>query len=164
MVRVKRSGPPKLQTEIVNRRQTMRPRSVVELCLALAVMLLPLGVAAQTQTVRQVPLTRSGPLPATPPINANAQQGPELDSALAGDDSDDSDGSGPGISVNRGIAKGPGAGMKHSGSAKAKSNPELSLSVDAINHFKQRFVAAGGNKFSIEPPHQGPWAENGCVL
>jgi hypothetical protein len=72
-----------------------------------------------------------------------------LDSALAGDDSDDSDGSGPGISVNRGIAKGPGAGMRHSGSGKAKSNPELSFSLDGINHLEQRFVAGGANQFSI---------------
>jgi len=122
----------------------MRSRLVVVLCLALVVMLLPLGVAAQSQIVRQVQLTRSGPLPATPPTSANAQQGPELDSALAGDDNDGSDGSGPGISVNRGIAKGPGAGVQHSGSGRAKSNPELNLSVDGINHFEQRFVAAGG--------------------
>jgi hypothetical protein len=142
----------------------MRSRFVVALCLALVVMLLPLGVAAQSQTVRQVPLTRSGPLLATPPTSVNAQQGPELDSALAGDDNDGSDGSGPGISVNRGIAKGPGTGMQHAGSAKAKSNPELILSVDAINHFEQRFVAAGGNQFSIEPPDQGLCVGNGFVL
>jgi hypothetical protein len=127
-------------------------------------MLLPLGVAAQTQTVRQIPLTRSGPLPATPPISANAEQGPEIDSALVGDADDNSDAGGPGISVNRGIAKGPGAGMQHSGSGKAKSNPELILSVDAINHFEQRFVAAGGNQFSIEPPDQGLCVGNGFVL
>jgi len=142
----------------------MRSRLVVAFCLAFVVMLLPLGVAAQTQTVRQVQLTRSGPLPANPSISAYAQQGPELDSALAGDDNDGSDGSGPGISVNRGIAKGPGAGMRHSGSGKAKSNPELNLTVDGINHFAQRFVAAGGNQFSIEPPDQGLCVGNGFVL
>jgi hypothetical protein len=141
----------------------MHSRLVV-VCLALAVMLLSVGAAAQTQTARQIPLTRSGPLPANPPISANAEQGPELDSAMAGDDNDGSDGSGPGISVNRGIAKGPGAGMQHTGSAKAKSNPELILSVDAINHFEQRFVAAGGNQFSIEPPDQGLCVGNGFVL
>ena len=141
----------------------MHSRLVV-VCLALAVMLLSVGAAAQTQTARQIPLTRSGPLPANPPISANAEQGPELDSALAGDDNDGSDGSGPGISVNRGIAKGPGTGMQHAGSAKAKSNPELVLSVDAINHFEQRFVAAGGNQFSIEPPDQGLCVGNGFVL
>jgi hypothetical protein len=142
----------------------MRSLFVVVVCLALAGMLLPVGAAAQNQTVRQIPLTRSGPLPANPPMSANAAQGPELDSALAGDDNDGSDGGGPGISVNRGIAKGPGAGVRSSGSGKAKSNPELNLSVDAINHFEQRFVAAGGNQFSIEPPDQGLCVGNGFVL
>jgi hypothetical protein len=132
--------------------------------LAFAIALLPLVVSAQSQIVRQVPLTRSGPLPATPPINANAQQGPELDAGLSGNDADGSDASGSGISVNRTISKGPGSGLSHHGSGKAKSNPELSLSVDALNHFQQRFVAAGGNQFSIEPPDQGLCVGNGFVM
>src|ERR1700730_5245362 len=103
-------------------------RLTAVLRMALVVALFPLVVSAQSQTVRQVPLTRSGPLPATPPMNANAEQGPEIDSALAGDDG--SDAGGPGISVNRTISIGPAAGMAHHGSGKAKSNPELSLSVD----------------------------------
>ncbi|HEX4644849.1 MAG TPA: hypothetical protein VH598_04510, partial [Verrucomicrobiae bacterium] len=141
----------------------MRSRLVVGLCSALVVMLLLLGVAAQAQT-RQVQLTRSGPLPGTPAISANALTGPELDSALAGDDNDGSDGNGPAISVNRGIAKGPGAGVRNSGSVKAKSNPELSISIDGINHFAQRFMAGGANQFSIEPPDQGLCVGNGFVL
>src|SRR5260370_19861877 len=145
----------------------MRSRLVVVVRIALVTALLPLVVAAQSQSksVRQVPLTRSGPLPTTPPINANAEQGPEVDSALAGDSNDDgSDAGGPGISVNRTISKGPGTGMVHHGSGQAKSNPELSLSVDALNHFQQRFVAAGGNQFSIEPPDQGLCVGNGFVM
>lgn len=142
----------------------MRSRLVVVLCVAFVVMLLPLGAAAQNQTVRQVQLTRSGPLPGAPPISANALTGPELDSAMAGDDDDDSDGNGPGISVNRGIAKGPGAGVRSGGSGKAKSNPELNFSLDGINHFAQRFVAGGANQFSIEPPDQGLCVGNGFVL
>jgi hypothetical protein len=143
----------------------MRSRLIAVVRIALVSALLPLVVSAQSQSVRQVPLTRSGPLPATPPINANAEQGPEVDSALAGDSNDDgSDAGGPGISVNRTVSKGPGTGMVHHGSGKAKSNPELSLSVDALNHFQQRFVAAGGNQFSIEPPDQGLCVGNGFVL
>jgi hypothetical protein len=141
----------------------MRPRLIVVVRIALVIALLPLLVSAQSQSVRQIPLTRSGPLPATPPTNANAEQGPEVDSALAGDD-DSSDANGPGISVNRTVSKGPGSGMLHHGSGKAKANPELSLSVDALNHFQQRFVAAGGNQFSIEPPDQGLCVGNGFVL
>src|SRR5712664_2188728 len=143
----------------------MRSRLMVVVRIALVIALLPLVVSAQSQSVRQVPLTRSGPLPTTPPVNANAEQGPEVDAALAGDNNDDgSDAGGPGISVNRTVSKGPGAGMVHHGSGQAKSNPELSLSVDALNHFQQRFVAAGGNQFSIEPPDQGLCVGNGFVL
>jgi hypothetical protein len=40
----------------------------------------------------------------------------------------------------------------------------LSLSVDALNHFQQRFVAGGGNQFSIEPPDQGLCVGNGFVM
>jgi hypothetical protein len=83
---------------------------------------------------------------------------------MDGGEDDGSDAGGPGISVNRTVSKGPGAGMRHSGSGKAKSNPELSLSVDALNHFQQRFVAAGGNQFSIEPPDQGLCVGNGFVM
>src|SRR5260370_12827133 len=78
----------------------MRSRLVVVVRIALVTALLPLVVSAQSQSqsVRQVPLTRSGPLPTTPPINANAEQGPEVDSALAGDSNDDgSDACGPRI-------------------------------------------------------------------
>jgi hypothetical protein len=132
--------------------------------IAFVVALFPLVVSAQSQIVRQVPLTRSGPLPQTPPLNANAQQGPELDAGLSGNDADGSDASGSGVSVNRTISKGAGGGVSHSGNAKAKSNPELSLSVDALNHFQQRFVAGGGNQFSIEPPDQGLCVGNGFVM
>src|ERR1700719_402878 len=132
----------------------MRSRLTVILRIAFVIALFPLVVSAQSQIVRQVPLTRSGPLPQTAPMNAKAQQGPELDAGLSGNDADGSDANGPGIVVNRTIAKGAGNGVSHSGNAKAKSNPELSLSIDAINHFQQRFVAGGGNQFSIEPPDQ----------
>src|SRR5260221_10277507 len=103
----------------------MRSRLVVVLCLTFALMLLPLGVAAQTQTVRQVQMTRSGPLPANPPMNASAQLGPEVDSALVGDADDNSDAGGPGISVNRGIAKRAGVGVRSSGSGGGKSQSAL---------------------------------------
>src|SRR6202140_226702 len=144
----------------------MRSRLAVILRVALVVALFPLIVSAQSQVVRQVPLTRSGPLPSTPPANANAQQGPEVDSALVGNDADGSgdDNGGPGIAVNRTIAKGPGSALGHRGNGKAKSNPELALSIDGINHYQQRSVAAGGNQFSIEPPDQGLCVGNGFVL
>jgi hypothetical protein len=54
--------------------------------------------------------------------------------------------------------------MSHGGNAKAKSNPELMLSIDALNHFQQRFIAGGGNQFSVEPPDQGLCVGKGFVL
>ena len=130
-----------------------------------ALLLLPSLALAQRQVVRQIPLTRSGSLPATPPSGSNAQVGPELDSAIIGNDADggDSDG-GTGIALNRSIAKGPGAPISDRGKGRAKSNPELALTIDGINHFQQRFVAGGGNQFSIEPPDQGLCAGNGFVM
>src|SRR5713101_6229911 len=128
--------------------------------------LLSVAVSAQSQSVRQIPLVRNVPFPGTSPVIADTGQGPEFESALVGDDADsgDSDSGGPGIAVNRSISKGPGGPISHRGSAKAKSNPELMLSLDGINHFQQRFVAGGGNQFSIEPPDQGLCVGNGFVL
>ena len=131
-----------------------------------ALLLLPAMSLAQTQVVRRIPLARSASLPPTPPASPDAQVGPELDSALIGDDADgagDDDG-GQGVTINRTIARGHGPAISHGGNAKAKSNPELARSIDGINHFQQRFVAGGGNQFSIEPPDQGLCVGNGFVL
>src|SRR5437899_5834399 len=143
----------------------MRSRFLVIPSLTLAG-LLSVAVPAHSQSVRQIPLTRNAALPGTPPIVPDATQGPEFDSALVSGDADSGgdDGGGPAVSVNRTISKGPGSPMSHHGSANAKSNPELTLSIDGINHFQQRFVAGGGNQFSIEPPDQGLCVGNGFVL
>jgi hypothetical protein len=128
-------------------------------------LLLPMMVLAQKQVVRQVPLASRGPLPTTPPANGSAEQGPEFDAVIVSGDADggDDNGGGPGIAVNRTISKGPGVPRGHGGNGKAKSNPELGLTIDGINHFQQRFVAAGGNQFSIEPPDQVcAWAMGLC--
>jgi len=142
----------------------MRPRLKVVLRLALVVALFPLMVSAQSQTVRQVPRSRSGPLPGPAPMSPNPTQGPEFDSTVVGGDADNGDDAGSGITINRTIAKGTGAPNNHGGNGKAKSNPELALSIDGINHFQQRFVAGGANQFSIEPPDQGLCVGNGFVL
>src|SRR5258708_10655456 len=131
-----------------------------------ALLLLPRVVREQKQVVRQVPLASRGPLPMTPPTNGNAERGPEFDAVMVSGDADggDDNGAGPGIAVNRTISKGPGVPRGHGGNGKAKSNPELALTIDGINHFQQRFVAAGGNKFSFEPPRQGLCVGNRVVL
>jgi len=130
------------------------------------VFLLPLTVSTQAQSVRQVPLAAVNSLPSNSPIAADNGQGPELDSALTGNDADgsDSDAGGPGIAINRTISKGPGSPMSHGGNGRAKSNPELLASINGLDHFDQRFGAANGNQFSIEPPDQGLCVGNGFVL
>ena len=144
----------------------MPSRLAIVLRTFFAVLLFPLLVLAQSQVVRQVPLQRSGSVPPPASASPDAAQGPELDSALAGDDADSNGGddNGMGIAINRSIAKHSGAAIGHGGNGRAKSNPELMLSVDGINHFQQRFVAAGGNQFSIEPPDQGLCVGNGFVM
>jgi hypothetical protein len=129
-------------------------------------MLLPL-TSAQAQFVRQVPRVGVTSFPANSPVAPDTGQGPELDSALIGNDPDASslnDASAPGIAVNRTISRAPGSPMSHPGNGKAKSNPELLLSIDGLNHFSQRFGANKGNQFSLEPPDQGLCVGNGFVL
>src|SRR5882757_3255301 len=153
------------QSDFTHRRRTMRSRFPAIPCLAFAA-LLSLAIAAQAQSVRKVSLVRNSPFPAAQSANPNATQGPEFDSALVSGDADSGgdDSDGPAVHVNRSISKGPGSPMSHHGSAQAKSNPELILSLNGINHFEQRFVAGGGNQFSIEPPDQGLCVGNGFVL
>jgi len=109
-----------------------------------AVILLPLAASSQAQSVRQIPLATVNSLPASSPVATDNGQGPELDSALIGNDADgsDSDASSPGIAINRTISKGPGSPMSHTGNGRAKSNPELLASINGLDHFDQRFGAA----------------------
>ena len=65
--------------------------------------------------------------------------------------------------VNRSLAKGAGQGKSVNSGKKAKSNPELKVSFDGLNHNNQR-GANGGNQFSTEPPDQGLCVGNGYVL
>lgn len=57
----------------------------------------------------------------------------------------------------------PGAGSPTSSGKKAKSNPELILSFEGVNHRDSR-LAFGGNQFSGEPADQGLCAGNGYIL
>jgi len=65
--------------------------------------------------------------------------------------------------VNRSPAKGVGKGISVNSSKKAKSNPELKVSFDGLDHRDQR-LANEGNQFSVEPPDQGLCVGNGYVL
>src|SRR5204862_5510073 len=55
---------------------------------------------------------------------------------------------------NRSNSKHSSNGSSANSGQKAKSNPELKLSFDGLNHRAQR-TANGGNQFSLEPPDQG---------
>lgn len=68
-----------------------------------------------------------------------------------------------GAIVDRSDDQGPGQGANANGSQQAKSNPQLKLSFDGLNHRQQR-LANGGNQFSVEPPDQGMCAGNGFVM
>lgn len=57
----------------------------------------------------------------------------------------------------------PGAGTPTSSGKKAKSNPELILSFEGVNHRDTR-LAFGGNQFSGEPADQGLCVGNGYLL
>ena len=56
-----------------------------------------------------------------------------------------------------------GSGGPATGRPRAKSNPQLLLDFEGVNHLEQR-LAGGGNQFSGEPPDQGLCAGNGFIL
>jgi len=64
---------------------------------------------------------------------------------------------------NRSQSQSASHGASTNSGKKAKSNPELNLSFDGLNHRQQR-LANGGNQFSVEPPDQGLCAGNGFVI
>ena len=57
----------------------------------------------------------------------------------------------------------PGAGSPTSSGRKAKSNPQVNLSFEGLNHRDSR-LAFGGNQFSGEPADQGVCVGNGYIL
>jgi len=121
---------------------------------------LPLHSQSATKTVIQIQKAGTGSLQSLPTGSAVDQGIQEFDDAVA--DEDDAAGSVHEF-LNRSIANAPGLGANASSGKKAKSNPQVNLSVDGLNFFNQRF-ANGGNQFSVEPPDQGLCAGNGYVL
>src|SRR5579859_2696282 len=138
------------------------------LCLAVFAMLVFLAARSNAQVTRQINSSGTAqPVPTQAGLPGIQDQ--EIDTALAGNDSDDDLGvdiqgniSGK-TALNRSIAPGPGQGPTVPGNAKAKSNPEIVTSFDGLNFFNQRF-ANHGNQFSVEPPDQALCAGNGFVL
>ncbi len=101
--------------------------------------------------------------PASTAVDTTTQPD-EIDSALNGDDADGGAGSDESIGVNRTIpGTKTGKGKPVSPNKKPKSNPVLSMSLEGLNFFNQRF-ANNGNQFSVEPPDQALCVGNGFVL
>lgn len=144
------------------------PAQLKNIFLTTSAALLLFAVSSSAQVVRQI--NSSGTTQPVPTqVGSPGIQDQEIDTALAGNDSDDDLGvdiqgnvSGN-TALNRSIAPGPGQGPTVPGNAKAKSNPEIVTSFDGLNFFNQRF-ANNGNQFSIEPPDQALCAGNGFVL
>ncbi|MEO7841631.1 MAG: hypothetical protein ABIU06_20000, partial [Anaerolineales bacterium] len=61
------------------------------------------------------------------------------------------------------VPLGAGSGSSTSSGKTAKSNPEVNLSFEGLNHRDSR-LAFGGNQFSGEPADQGLCAGNGYIL
>jgi hypothetical protein len=83
----------------------------------------------------------------------------EIDTAVADDEGEDF----TSTHINRTISEGSGNGASVHSGRKAKSNPQLKLSFDALN-FRQQRLANSGNQFSVEPPDQALAVGNGYVL
>ena len=125
------------------------------LAVALALALVPAAQASGPQRLIPSGTTSMQNLPA----GSDALQDPEIDTALADDDGTDA----TSTHINRTIAIGPGKGASVRSGQKAKSNPNLNLTFDALN-FRQQRTANGGNQFSVEPPDQALAVGNGFVL
>jgi hypothetical protein len=65
--------------------------------------------------------------------------------------------------VGDAVPLGAGSGSSTSSGKKAKSNPEVKLSFEGLNHLDSD-SAFGGNQFSLEPADQGLCAGNGYIL
>jgi hypothetical protein len=65
--------------------------------------------------------------------------------------------------VGNAVPLAPGTGSPTSSGRQAKSNPEVKLSFEGVNHRDSR-LAFGGNQFSGEPADQGLCVGNGVIL
>ena len=134
----------------------------VALGLGLPAIVIGVGVGTQAAGAaggtRQISASGTGQLLAGP-VGSGAVEFPEI----AGGESEEAPEPGVGPVVDRSSSDNPGRGNSANSSASAKSNPELKLSFDGLNHRDQR-LANGGNQFSLEPPDQGLCVGNGFVM
>jgi hypothetical protein len=134
-----------------------------------ATLLFAAAPASAAPFVFHVPVLPGGPLPAVGGPGGDPITDTEVDQGFADDDEGDDSGlfdedaSAVRTTINRSIAGGPGVPPPTQGRTRAKSNPEVLLTLAGLNFHDQRF-ANNGNQFSVEPPDQGLCAGNGYVL
>jgi len=116
------------------------------------------------QNTRQISSSGTTFFAPAAPDDTSAVQNPEVANPGEGATQDSAEATDGRHGVNRSFS-GPttGTGRSVNPHKKAKSNPELNLSVEGLNFNKQRF-ANGGNQFSVEPPDQGLCVGNGFVV
>jgi hypothetical protein len=136
--------------------------SVRKLGLVLALVLSALAFTATSAFAgSQVPLAGTGS-----PQTGDAPPSGEGDATQVEFPTTDEDGTGTYVYngvIDRSLSQGVGNGVSANSGKKAKSNPQLNLSFEGLNHYQQRY-SRGGNQFSIEPPDQGLCVGNGYVV
>jgi hypothetical protein len=123
-------------------------------------------VAAQPGTPIKITLQKVGSasFASAPATNNHATQPDEIDAVVVGGDADNGSGDDKFGGLNRTLpGTKTGKGKPVQPNASPKSNPQLGLHFQGLNHNNQRF-ANGGNQFSTEPPDQGLCVGNGFVL
>ena len=138
-------------------RRPLVPTVVTILVLNLLVATAPASVGASTGFSRQITSAGTTTMRAGPEGTSPAFQDPEFRGDPDGEEEDE------GV-VNRSESEPVAPSVSLTESAKkAKSNPDLKLDFEGLNHRNQR-LANGGNQFSLEPPDQGICVGNGYVL
>jgi len=142
----------------MRRRRPLIPTVVATLILNLLVVTAPAAADAASGFSRQISSAGTTTMRSGPEGNSSAFEDPEFrgspgEGAEEGEDA-----------VNRSESEPVAPSVSLTESArKAKSNPDLKLDFQGLNHRNQR-LANNGNQFSLEPPDQGLCVGNGYVL
>jgi hypothetical protein len=133
--------------------------------LALCALVAALSVAGSATSADQGLVLRVGTgAPQTGDFTPSGPGDVNSDEFAGGSDGDAGAAAYGGTIFDRSFSSGSAGGsISTSTGKKAKSNPQLVMSFDGLNHYQQRY-SRGGNQFSIEPPDQGLCAGNGDVL
>jgi hypothetical protein len=122
------------------------------------------ALPASGQNTRQISSSGTTFFAPAAPDDTSSVQNPEFANPADGDTQDSAEANDGRHGVNRSFSRATtGIGRSVNPHKKAKSNPELNLTVEGLNFNKQRF-ANGGNQFSVEPPDQGLCVGNGFVV